>query len=112
MKQLCAKLLQNKTVVAVLIGWVCFLILFSLFYGTTGLKEGLDSLFASEPEPVAAVDSPGTPVATSMALFQDNRASADCCPSAYSTSTGCICMTDEQLQLLRTRGGNRSTGQY
>lgn len=112
MKKMCAKLLQNKTVMTVLIGWVVFLLLFSLFYGTTGLKEGLDSLFAPAPEPVAAVEPTGTPVATSMALFQNNRASADCCPSAYSTSTGCICITDEQIKLLSTRGGNRTTGNY
>ena len=112
MKKLCARLLQNKTVVTVLVLWLAFLVFFSLFYGTTGLKEGIDMLFAKQAEPVPAVESVDVPVGNSMALFRDNRASPDCCPSAYSTSTGCICATDEQLKLMRTRGGNRSTGYY
>ena len=111
MKKLCARLLQNKTVAAVLVCWVVFMLLFALFYGTSGLKEGIDSLFAARAEPVPAEEATGIP-SDSMALFRNNRASADCCPSPYSTSTGCICITDEQLALMRTRGGNRTTGAY
>jgi hypothetical protein len=112
MKNLCNRLLGNKAILTIIFGWVIVLILVSLFYGTTGLKEGIDNLFAPAPQPFAEVETVGTPAASSMALFQNNRASADCCPSAYSTSTGCICIPEEQLKLLRTRGGNRSTGFY
>jgi hypothetical protein len=31
---------------------------------------------------------------------------AECCPSAYSTSTGCACLTMDQYQYLHERGGN------
>ena len=31
----------------------------------------------------------------------------DCCPSTYSNSSGCACMSDAQLDFLSSRGGNR-----
>lgn len=34
--------------------------------------------------------------------FQPN-----CCPSTYSNSSGCACMSNEQLDFLSSRGGNR-----
>jgi hypothetical protein len=112
MKNLCRNLLGNKAIVTILVAWAFVLIGVSLFYGTTGLKEGIDNLFAPALQPFAEVETSGTPVASSLAMFRDNRASPECCPSAYSTSTGCICIADEQLKLLQTRGGNRSTGFY
>jgi hypothetical protein len=112
MKQMCHRLLANKSILTMIVAWALILIGVSLFYGTTGLKEGIDNMFAPAPTPFAEAESGGTPAATSMALFQDNRASPECCPSAYSTSTGCICIAEEQLKLLQTRGGNRSTGFY
>jgi hypothetical protein len=30
----------------------------------------------------------------------------DCCPSAFSTSTGCACLTMDQYKYLHERGGN------
>jgi hypothetical protein len=31
---------------------------------------------------------------------------SECCPSAFSTSTGCACLTMDQYQYLHERGGN------
>lgn len=44
-----------------------------------------------------------------MLIFSQNKFKPECCPSPYSTSTGCVCMTSEQIKYLNTRGGNRST---
>lgn len=43
-----------------------------------------------------------------LAMFYDNKSSPDCCPSTYSTSTGCVCATVEQMKYLNSRGGNRT----
>lgn len=43
-----------------------------------------------------------------LAMFYDNKSSPDCCPSTYSTSTGCVCATSEQMKYLNTRAGNRT----
>lgn len=44
----------------------------------------------------------------SMFLFQKNQAHPDCCPSSFSTSTGCICTTEQQRNLLGTTSGNNA----
>lgn len=39
-------------------------------------------------------------------LFATTQFKPECCPNAYSTSTGCACMTVDQYNYLRDRGGN------
>lgn len=36
------------------------------------------------------------------------RTSPSCCPSAYNTDTGCVCLGDQDLQAMNSRGGNRA----
>jgi len=38
--------------------------------------------------------------------FDDNRKSADCCPSPFVSDMGCICLTDAQKEEFASRGGN------
>ena len=45
--------------------------------------------------------------AGNLALFADNKQSPECCPSIYSGSNGCVCLSDEQANYLNSRGGNR-----
>lgn len=42
-----------------------------------------------------------------LSMFVKNNQSYTCCPSAYSGSNGCVCMSKEQLNYLNNRGGNR-----
>lgn len=41
-----------------------------------------------------------------MFMFAFNRASPECCPSSYSTSQGCVCMTNDQTNFISQRGNN------
>ena len=43
-----------------------------------------------------------------MSFFENTEFSPECCPSNYSTSSGCACMTPEQMKFLGQRGGNRT----
>ena len=52
--------------------------------------------------PVDGVD--GSP--EKMFMFANNRSSPSCCPSTFSTSTGCICTTENQRDYVAERGGN------
>ncbi len=74
--------------------------------GVAGFS-GTPPLLGSEPKPV-----PERPydMANDQELFQfeGNRMSADCCPSPFSGDRGCVCLTDKQIALFRSRGGNRS----
>ena len=45
--------------------------------------------------------------ANRLALFSENVQSPECCPSIYSGSDGCVCMTEQQAEYLNSRGGNR-----
>ena len=52
------------------------------------------------------------PVATPMdgnklMFLAGNKSSASCCPSAFSTDTGCVCLTGPDLDLMAHRGGNK-----
>ena len=44
----------------------------------------------------------------SAAMFKFNRSSPECCPSTYSTSSGCLCLTDKQKNYISyNRGHNQ-----
>ena len=42
--------------------------------------------------------------AKKMFMFANNRTSPNCCPSTYSTSTGCVCTTENQRDFIASRG--------
>ena len=41
-----------------------------------------------------------------MDMFATTEFKPECCPNAYSSSTGCACMTMEQRNYLNSRGSN------
>jgi hypothetical protein len=43
-----------------------------------------------------------------LSIFGENEINPNCCPSSYSSSKGCVCMTSEQVSFLNKRGGNRT----
>lgn len=43
-----------------------------------------------------------------LAFFYKNKFDPSCCPSTYTTSTGCACESPEQANYLNQRGGNRT----
>jgi len=50
---------------------------------------------------------------TEMIMFSKNKFAPECCPSVYSSSTGCVCASPEQMKYLNQRGGNRTlTSEY
>ena len=37
-------------------------------------------------------------------MFYRNKSSPECCPSTFTTSTGCVCTTEEQRNYINRRG--------
>lgn len=74
--------------------------------GVTGYAAA-SPILGSEPKPVS--EKPYE-MANDQELFQfeGNRMSADCCPSPFSGDRGCVCLTDADIKLFSTRGGNRA----
>ena len=42
------------------------------------------------------------------AMFKFNKSAPECCPSPYSTSSGCVCLTDKQKNYISHNRGNNS----
>ena len=58
-------------------------------------------------------DNVGTPVPLpegELFFFADNKFSPECCPSTYSDSMGCACLSQAQVDYINQRGGNRTLG--
>ena len=45
---------------------------------------------------------------TMMAQFMNNKIGPECCPSPFSTSAGCICLTETDKKGFASRFGNKS----
>ena len=58
-------------------------------------------------------DNVGTPVPLpegELFFFTDNKFKPECCPSTYSDSMGCACLSQDQVNYINQRGGNRTLG--
>ena len=58
-------------------------------------------------------DNVGTPVPLpegELFFFADNKFKPECCPSTYSDSMGCACLSQAQVDYVNQRGGNRTLG--
>ena len=46
-----------------------------------------------------------------LTMFANNKTSLNCCgESPYMTSTGCVCLTDNQRKFIQSRGFNKTEG--
>ena len=68
---------------------------------TPGTKPdaGVQAIWDRTPQPVP-------PPEGQLDMLATTPFKPECCPNAYSGSTGCACMTVEQYSYLRERGGN------
>jgi hypothetical protein len=47
------------------------------------------------------------PLEGTMNFFKNTEFKPECCPSSFSSSSGCACTSVDQLNYLNQRGGNR-----
>ena len=61
----------------------------------------------SDPSSLSGPSIDGTPdQPNKMFMFANNQSSPNCCPSTFSTSSGCVCTTDKQRDFVASRGYN------
>lgn len=70
---------------------------------------GVSGWAMSEPASIL----PSSPASTSsdpnkLMFMVGNKVDTDCCPAAFNTDTGCVCLTDQDRSLMAHRGGNRA----
>lgn len=66
--------------------------------GTTGGK-GVQDILNRPEQPIPLPEG-------EMLMFANTQFKPECCPNAYSNSTGCACMTTKQYNYLIDRGSN------
>lgn len=68
---------------------------------TPGTKPdaGVQSIWDRTPQPIPVPEG-------QLDMLATTPFKPECCPNAYSGSTGCACMTVDQYNYLRERGGN------
>tara|TARA_Y100000389_G_scaffold194254_1_gene223999 strand:+ start:1037 stop:1768 length:732 start_codon:yes stop_codon:yes gene_type:complete len=76
--------------------------LFTYLTGQGPLKPTItDNAYLIGPPVDGDVSSPNK-----MFMLANNRSSPNCCPSTFSTSTGCVCTTKKQRDYVNRRGNN------
>ena len=61
----------------------------------------------SDPSSLSGPPIDGDPKSPNkMFMLANNQSSPMCCPSTISTSTGCVCTTDKQMDYVAARGNN------
>lgn len=61
----------------------------------------------SDPSSLSGPPIDGDPNSPNkLFMLANNQSSPMCCPSTFSTSTGCICTTDKQMDYVAARGNN------
>ena len=73
-----------------------------------GQRKGVSGWAAKEAMPVLSDPQSKTVDPNQLMLMVGNKVDSKCCPSAFNTDTGCVCLTQEQKDLFAKRGGNRA----
>jgi hypothetical protein len=61
----------------------------------------------SEPLPVGQ-HPVNTPLdSNKIMLLEGNTVKPECCPSAFSGDSGCVCLSDSDKKMFASRGGNK-----
>jgi hypothetical protein len=62
---------------------------------------------ATEGAPILSGGLPSQAAETNQFMFLvENKVDPECCPSAFATDTGCVCLSEHDRGLMASRGGN------
>ena len=67
-------------------------------------QPGASGWLPNEKVPTGASPLGGS---ESLMFLSEPKVSPSCCPSAYNTDAGCVCLDEAEKHLMGTRGGNR-----
>jgi hypothetical protein len=74
-----------------------------------GPYDGVGAQGWSANEPTGETALPlGSSGDNHLMLLSDNKVSADCCPSQFTSDTGCVCLNEQDKNMFASRGGNRT----
>lgn len=72
--------------------------------------DGVTGWLTGEPHSAAPIGAglPSQSETHDLNLMVGNRTDASCCPSAFTSDTGCVCLSEGQKNLFASRAGNRA----
>lgn len=74
-----------------------------------GVSVGdISGFMATEPT-IGTAPVGSTADSNKLMLLVGNKTSPDCCPGAFNTDTGCVCLSEQERGLFASRGGNRAS---
>ena len=77
-------------------------------YDSVSLAGGVSGWMASEPAPIVGAAPASTADDNKLMYLVGNKTDASCCPSAFNTDTGCVCLSEQDKSFMGSRGGNRA----
>jgi hypothetical protein len=76
-------------------------------YDSVSIGGGVSGWAANESAPVGG-GLPSQSQDGKLMLMVGNKVDPSCCPAAFNTDTGCVCLTEQDKSLFAHRGGNRT----
>jgi len=78
-----------------------------------GVQGPLESRKSEDLATGPSVDGDEDQPIKKKAIFSNNPVSINCCDSSpFSSSNGCVCVTDKQKKFIRSRGNNKTSPDY
>ena len=79
-------------------------------YDSVSLDGGISGWGATEPHSAAPIEGvlPSQADGNKLMFLVDNKVDPSCCPAAFNTDTGCVCLTEENKAFMGSRAGNRA----
>ena len=80
-------------------------------YDGANMSGGISGWASTEPHGAAPVGASPLPSQSSdgnkLMFLVGNKVDPECCPAAFNTDTGCVCLTEENKDFMASRAGNR-----
>jgi hypothetical protein len=79
-------------------------------YDGVNMSGGISGWASTEPHGAAPVG--GSPLPSQaqdgkLMFLVGNKVDPSCCPAAFNTDTGCVCLTEDNKDFMASRAGNR-----
>jgi hypothetical protein len=80
-------------------------------YDNVSMSSGISGWAMTEPHSAAPIGSSPLPSHADdgkLMFLVGNTVDPSCCPAAFNTDTGCVCLTEGDRDFMAKRGGNRT----
>jgi len=79
-------------------------------YDSVSLDGGISGWGATEPHSAAPVRGglPSQAEDGKLMFLIGNKVDPECCPAAFTTDTGCVCLSEHDKNFMGSRAGNRA----